>query len=518
MNKSPIFAVIAVHLVVFAALQSGIINPGTVLLAPSDGQFSLKKPFARAVGLWRTNAAVEQPSAELLLTATENLYYLPILFTPEKGTAEIDDSVPRINIPYFQGEIRYPETAVFWFGKVNSIDNFADVRLGYNDDTLFVNLSVYDRHLWYNPQPSPGSLTLGDAVSLYLRAGSGVDTVLYRFDAMLSWWEARSNFQSAHRFQEDEWIPSNLAFTTRTGWRGNAPNNNNGDDRGWTVTFLIPFQSLGSSQPPSSGEVWKIGLVLHDQDDSGAALRPEKYWPQKIQSSDPATWGNLHFGVPTFSAPKLPESGQIQIRHNSNGDVVPGAAVGGGTTCGAGLSFWSQWGDTPSSGSEENSIFNVQNQSDVADWPCFSRYYITFPLESIPEGQAILSAKLTLFQMGNSGGNEWGEPAPSFVQIYTVYENWDEKSLTWNNAPLANENVSGAWVNPIKSFPGWPGVPWDWDISAAVQSAYAAGKPLRLAIYTADDQYHSGKYFVSSYTGEWNAHGRPTLTVSWGTP
>ena len=56
------------------------------------------------------------------------------------------------------------------------------------------------------------------------------------------------------------------------------------------------------------------------------------------------------------------------------------------------------------------------------------------------------------------------------------------------------------------------------NISLAVAQAYANGEPLRLVLYSADSDYHSGKYFVASGTGEWNAVGRPTVTVEWGNP
>jgi hypothetical protein len=84
------------------------------------------------------------------------------------------------------------------------------------------------------------------------------------------------------------------------------------------------------------------------------------------------------------------------------------------------------------------------------------------------------------------------------------------------------ENVSRAWADPVTGC-GTPSVPWPcfartWDVSYAVAQAYAAGKPLRLALYEADSHYHSGKYFTSSNTEDWNAAGRPTLTVTWGTP
>jgi hypothetical protein len=71
-------------------------------------------------------------------------------------------------------------------------------------------------------------------------------------------------------------------------------------------------------------------------------------------------------------------------------------------------------------------------------------------------------------------------------------------------------------VNPVTSFPGWPGVPYSWDVSYAAAWALARGTPLRLVLYSADGPRHSGKYFSSSDTGDWNAVARPTLVVTWG--
>jgi hypothetical protein len=59
-------------------------------------------------------------------------------------------------------------------------------------------------------------------------------------------------------------------------------------------------------------------------------------------------------------------------------------------------------------------------------------------------------------------------------------------------------------------------VPYTWDISRAVAAAYTAGGPLRLVLYSADSDYHSGKYFVSSDTQDWNETGRPTLQITLG--
>jgi hypothetical protein len=99
--------------------------------------------------------------------------------------------------------------------------------------------------------------------------------------------------------------------------------------------------------------------------------------------------------------------------------------------------------------------------------------------------------------------------------MLTTDQDWDESTLNWNNGPLAKENVSAAWVDPVDEYTD-PPIPWEWDVSRAVAEAYALGTPLRLVLYEADSAYHSGKYFHSSDVGDWNAEGRPTLAITWG--
>jgi hypothetical protein len=115
-------------------------------------------------------------------------------------------------------------------------------------------------------------------------------------------------------------------------------------------------------------------------------------------------------------------------------------------------------------------------------------------------------------------GSAWGDGVePSYIQVLTVNEDWQEATITWNNAPLAGENLSGTWVEPV-AFPGWPGIPHAWDVTRAFVDALAAGQPLRLALYSADGAYHSGRYFSASEAPDWNATARPTLHIVWGEP
>ncbi|MFU8773704.1 MAG: DNRLRE domain-containing protein [Anaerolineales bacterium] len=446
-------------------------------------------------------------------TDNEHYLFLPVLMSPHRKS-------PQVNVPYFENEIRYPETAISWFGRVTPIENYVDMRLGYNDHELFVHVTIFDRRLWYDISPSVESLTDWDAITLYLDLAGGKgespSMLTYRFVAQLNWWEQRDNWQAAYRGNGQGWQIANISFTSNSGWRGNAPNDDV-DDRGWTMGFRIPFESLGLSETPPTGSVWGLALSLHDRDDSAGTPIADKYWPASADTLKPNSWGRIHFGLPVYSTPPVEPDGTVIIRHGLDGIQVVDVHVGGSFNCGDPFAptFFDGWGDANYAGSSQ---VNVQNQSDVADWPCFSKYFLTFPLDSIPPGKVILSAALKLHLFGNSGQGWQPEPQPSLIQVLTVEENWDESTITWNNAPPAFENIARTWVYPVDEFPGWPGIPYEWDVSAAVSQAYNNGELLRLVVYSADAAIHSGKYFVSSDTEEWNAAARPTLELVWGQP
>ena len=226
-----------------------------------------------------------------------------------------------------------------------------------------------------------------------------------------------------------------------------------------------------------------------------------------LMSNDP-----LAFGMPTYSPPPPVPGGTVMVCHGLDRATVVDPDVGGSSVCGspAGPDYFPTWGELNYAGKE---FLNIQNLGDVGDWPCFSRYYVTFPLDDLPSGKVIISATLTLYQWGNAGEGCDPGPQPSLIQVLTVGQDWDESTLTWNNAPLAVENVALAWADV---FPDWPGEPRRWDVSGAVAEAYAAERPLRLSLYESDWAYHSGKYFHSSDTDDWNENRRPTLTVTWG--
>ena len=437
--------------------------------------------------------------------------YIPIVL-------KADFAAQRVNVPYFDGEILGDQGAIFWFGKVDSINNYADVRVGYNDSQLYFRIQVFDRRLWFDSSPSPLNLADYDAISLAIDLQKGSRTLphpdSYLLVGQLNQTPPRDNWQAGYRGNGANWISDTIAFTTVSGWRGNAPNDNL-DDRGWLLIYRIPFSSLNLSGPPAVGVEWGLAIALHDRDDSQGTPITPKTWPIDMALNTLNTWGRLRFGQPAYSTPPVNPAGATTIRHNLSGAMVADAHVGGHTVCGAPYQpdFFSGWGNANYAGYDQ---INIQNQFEISDWPCFSKFYITFPLDAVPLAKTIISAKLKMNLFGNAGIGFNPPPQPSLIQVLTVNEPWQESTITWNNAPLAKENISQAWVNPVNVPPAPSGIPYEWDVSAAALSAYLTGRPLQLVLYSADSDYHSGKYFFSSDVDEWNAESRPTLLVTWG--
>lgn len=430
-------------------------------------------------------------------------------FAPEASA-----QVRRINAPYFSDTVRASEAAVFWFGRVEASRNYTDVRVAYTNTEIWIRLTTFDQWLWLDEAASrtPDSLETWDAATVVLDtavlAQDAPAPTSYRFAGELSSWRPRTDYQAAWVGTGTAWSQAPAAtFTTETFWRGDAANNT-GPDRGWVITFRIPFSSLGLSGPPPAGTVWRLGTEVHDRDAQGGPVVSD-HWPEAFGRDVPNTWGYFAFGVrPDVALPVPPGSATYTIRHGLNGAVVNDAMVGGGSTCGEGLDFFNQWG---AANHAHSATLVVQNQGDVADWPCFSKFFVDFPLAGLPAGRSIVGATLTVYQFG---GSDPTQAQRSLVQVSTVSEPWNEETITWNTAPLAAENVAQATADPIPAPLPWPGAARTWNLTWAAAQAYAAGQSvLRLVFYSADGAYHSGKYFTAAETGDWNAVGRPTLQV-----
>ena len=410
----------------------------------------------------------------------------------------------RVNIPNLQG---LPfEPAIFWFGAVTPTQNNVDVRLWYYDEYMKIVVHIIDRLHWQDPSGNIADLTNWDAISLYFsldgNVGSAPSKNAYRLDAQLG------GLQASYRGNGSDWGNAAFSFDVTTTWRGDEGPNSGVDGKGWQVDFIIPFTSFGLSSPPPQGTIWGLGVIMHDRDDAQGATINHKTWPEAMTGNTPGSWGQLSFGKAIYTPPTSTPEGEVIIRHGKDGANVIDAAVGGHTICGDNVDHWTEWGNTNYAGYSQ---FNIQNQWDISDWPCFSKFYITFPLGAVPPGKVILSATLTLTLFGNAGGGSWGEPPDSYIEVFSVGEDWDEATLTWNNAPLAVENISGTWVPP-RDY-SVPDQPYDWDVSKAVNSSYQTNQPLRLAVYSIDGEMHSGKYFWTSDTDDW---ARPTLRIVYG--
>jgi hypothetical protein len=459
-----------------------------------------------------------------ILAASDADIYIPIVMHNSNFTA----NKRTVNAPYFNSsdllQSNFNETAVFWFGKLGTNQSSTDVRVAYNNSELVVYTTTYDRVLSYNPNSNGTDLTQWDTASLAIQTSPADSNTpgsnTYRFLVGARFYEPQNdpNFQATYRGNGTGWSVQSIPFVNQY---GHATGDGNADDRGWAIVFRIPFSSLGVTKPPD-GTLWRFHLDIYNRNsDTGPSLGSQE-WPMSSNANVPSTWGQLRFGMPVFSPPTLKNLKTITIRDKLNGSVVD-ATVGGGTLCGdaAGPSFYPTWGSLNYTG---ETPINIQNQGLIADWPCFARSYITFPLTSVPPGKLIRSAKLIMRHMGGSNPSN---AAYSMIQVLTVSEEWNETTINWNNAPLAKENISisrvdvyeANWSDP-NIFQNLPAI--TWDVSRAVQDAVNYGTPLRLALYSsdwgADNGINTGKYFYSSDADDGIDYLRPKLVIEYVDP
>jgi hypothetical protein len=424
----------------------------------------------------------------------------------------------QFNIPYFgSSPVPFSQTAIFWFGDVTPSDNYINVRMGYNNSELYIDLHIVDQYLWYDPHGSHPNLNMGDESTIYLdtapNGSNAPDSSSFKFLAQVDQYQQRTYYQEAFRGNGSGWAPSSIPFTTVSGWRGGGFNNMNPAE-GWTMTYHLPFSSLGWSGPPSQGTAWKMAIKIQNQDSPNDNQLAYKWWPAAGSDSSSSNWGAIDFGMPAYQPPHTSNSSSYTIRNGFNNQVVTDAMVGGDMNCfNEGKNRWTQFGSQTYPGADR---VNIEDEADISDFNCLSKFYINFPLTLLPPGKAIISAKVTLFEWGNAGGHG---PNPSLIQVATVPPGWNPNNLSWNNAPLVQEDISRTVVNVMptqKEVP--PGVPYTWNVSQAVANAYDAKQPLSIAFFSSDSAYSTAKYFFGSTVASWNAGGRPMLQITLGTP
>ena len=448
--------------------------------------------------------------------------------SPNSGT--LAAGTRSVNAPYFDSDVSWAESAIFWFGKNEQgsapTRNYTDVRVGYTPDALEIRLTIADYYLWYNDTANPSSdLAPYDAAAIYLDT-SGDSTATPQADDYWFFigahmdWQTHSNYtrqaQGTGSGWNANWTPPASPYWGDESWAtmswncNPGPNSNScGIDYGWMVIFTIPWQTLGLSGRPADGATWGMGVQVYDQDqNTGSPLDPET-WPETFTSAIPSTWGELIFNAPDYEPPAAVEKSSTTVRQGLNG-TVQDAWMGGGGTCGGGHN-----GGAETNNGYSGDLF-TGSETAVTHLPCFNKTYLRFSLDDIPANRIIMSAAITLHLWGHAG--ETPELAqPSWVHLFTISDSWEEMEINWNNAPLAQKNTSVIQVNPYsgdRANPTWPGDPYTWDATQAVAEAYAAGQPLSVALYASDSAQHSSKYYVGSESTIEN--GRPTLTITWG--
>jgi hypothetical protein len=255
-------------------------------------------------------------------------------------------------------------------------------------------------------------------------------------------------------------------------------------------------------------------VQLYDRDEAWPAATVEsQFWPETFQNNSPATWGEIHFGNANFTPSPSAPAGEIEIRAASSTDnTVEDAWVGGG-----GLGVGGHLGGSETNHGDHIWLY-TGSETAPTHFPFFNKSFLRFQLDAIPpQVGTIVSATLTLHLWGNAIQDI--APPFSWVHLFTLSDDWDEMRIHWNNAPLAQENISAIRVYPYSQPTiDWPGDPYNWDATQAVVEAYRSGEPVNLALYSSDSGRDTTKYFSSSEAGDWNWEARPVLKVAWAVP
>lgn len=451
------------------------------------------------------------------------------------------------------------KTAIFWFGEVTNSNNYIETKTGYDNDILAIYSVVFDKYI-YSEAADETSITDWDSLVYFIdldgnQSKTEIDTRSYRFDIQAGRHGTQQNAvyrgDSGGNWQK---IDKELNFgdldtskiTIKKGYRGGDRDNS----RAWAVGLYLPWSQLGMSEPPV-GNIWSFAMIAYDRDNlDGTRGGTPQYWPKNnFNARNPSDWGELKFlnkkflnwdesgsspgnGGESYNlsyTPQAYKSGTektVVIRHGLDGDVIEDTCVGASEVLCSGDDLYNfgeglnSWG-----GNTSSEYFHIQNQGDPADWPCFSKIYLRFPLAKLSVNKAIVSAKLKLhYQLKTSGGTQG---IRSLIQAFSVGNNlrnssfWTEDNLSWNRTPFSIENLAGRWGDRTGSSTGdWNNLPlWEWDVSRAI-SGFKNEDFISFALYSADTESNTGKQFVRSESFEtWgDQEQRPTLEIIYADP
>lgn len=293
----------------------------------------------------------------------------------------------------------------------------------------------------------------------------------------------------------------NWTVASRCGGDGNC--------RGWTGDMLLPW----ASGQPTFGTTMPFTLTATDFD--GGVVKSIK-----------DITGTLRFGTPNYYGQNV--TGQVVLTTRLTAD----APVGGGTTCGSDDDplYFPTWGTRNTDDTTEmrpmGSWYQAnigQFQWDVADWPCYSRYFARFNIPTIPNNAQIVSATVTMYQFGNPGygsGNAGDSTGTTVYEVVSTDSNWDEQNVAWDTAPKIFENTTRTSVPqlPMDCLPtgGWycdPPIPYTFDVTKLVKESING--QVNFGLITSAGQYHSGKFF---YTREASEDKAPLVKIAYVIP
>lgn len=379
------------------------------------------------------------------LTATPTKTPAPATPTPAQTPAPTATSVVYranvglLNVVGGDPQLDSNNWTVVWFGKLSTNNNYGDVRVIGANDGMRINVQVWDRYLY-----------AGDKLTIQING-----------------------------------VTKTATYPSSAGWTiGNRCVTSN-DCKGWSADALFAWSDFGGK--PAIGASWPFKVMVTDLDQN--SVTSTAAWP-------PSGSGVLRWGLPNYAGGSTTGAQQAVIALSAD------SMVGGGTDCGTqdAPSYFPTWGNR-NWGSALTA--NVQAQWDLADWPCFSKYYATWPVTSIPAGAQIVSATLEMRHFGNPG-YQIGDTGDTLMQLSEVTNSWGEQSITWDTAPVPVENIARTMVHPLPTTcvtPGFycsPGILYSWDVTQIVRRAQASGRTwASIVMYTGAGQYHSGKYFSS---------------------
>jgi hypothetical protein len=241
--------------------MSGIKKPGSIWLYKYSRDYVISR---------RTLAITALLICALLSLASSTWGGLFQAHFPTSSAKAAAPSTALIHIPYFTTAVPFNQTAIFLFGEVTSTNTYTDVRIGYNSSELYVDLQIVDHYWWYDTNTSAPNVNVGDNASVYLETTPGGSSLLagnsYKFQAAVNGYKQRNNYQQAYSGNGMAWTAARIPFTAVYGWRGHGFNGP--QDSGWSMTYHIPFRSLGLSSPPHQGNLWKLAVKVHNRDDA----------------------------------------------------------------------------------------------------------------------------------------------------------------------------------------------------------------------------------------------------------